>query len=82
MKQRKWRVLLSMVLAFCLCLSAVVPVSAAGVGGTDDGSGFGDWLSDMLGGWFGREDEDQTQDDSLTNYAGNTDSFYRISHKH
>ena len=80
MKQRKWRVLLSMVLAFCLCLSAVVPVSAAGVGGTDDGSGFGDWLSEMFGGWFGGEDEDQTQDDSLTTYAGNTDSFYRIVH--
>lgn len=82
MKQRKWRVLLSMVLAFCLCLSAVVPVSAAGVGGTDDGSGFGgrNWLSDMFGGWFGGKDEDQTQDDSLTTYAGNTDSFYRIVH--
>ena len=80
MKQRKWRVLLSMVLAFCLCLSAVVPVSAAGVGGTDDGSVFDDWLSDMFGGWFGEEDEDQTQDDSLTTYASSTDLANRIVH--
>ena len=57
MKQRKWRVLLSMALAICLCLSAVIPVSAAGA----DGSG---WLDDLFS-WL--SGENGTQHDADVN---------------
>ena len=94
MKQQKWRVLLSLLLAMCFCLSAITPVYAA------DGlwGGFGaqpsdtDWSNDLKDSWkklwdkiFGGSEEEEPApegqgDLSAENSAAAEGEFLRIFH--
>ena len=82
MKHKTLRTLLCVILTVCFCLSAIAPVSAAGLFGGDKEAALG-WERDIQDFWksfkdrFGQGD-DKTGEDPAA--SAKTEEFYRIVH--